>query len=73
MSKAQKITLAAAGLVIIALLVIAGITGGAMSEVACIDCHSTGLVDGEACETCAGTAQVRGNFSFLPSSQLDWL
>ena len=62
MSKAQKITLAAAALVIIALLVVAGITGGAMNEVACIDCHSTGLVDGEACETCGGTALVRGNF-----------
>ena len=62
MSKAQKITLAVAALVIIALLVVAGITGGAMNEVACIDCHSTGLVDGEACETCGGTALVRGNF-----------
>ena len=62
MSKTQKIILAAAALLIVVLLVIAGITGGAMSEVACIDCHSTGLVDGEACETCSGTAQVRGNF-----------
>ncbi|MBQ3013883.1 MAG: Na+/H+ antiporter NhaC family protein [Clostridia bacterium] len=33
-----------------------------MSKVACIDCHSTGLVDGEACETCVGTGEVRGNF-----------
>ena len=62
MSKAQKITLAVAALVIVVLLVVAGVTGGAMNEVACIDCHSTGLVDGEACETCGGTAQVRGNF-----------
>ena len=62
MSKAQKITLAVAAVVIIAMLIIAGVTGGAMSEVSCIDCHSTGLVDGEACETCGGTAQVRGNF-----------
>lgn len=62
MSKTQKITLVAAALVIIVMLVIAGVTGGAMSEVACIDCHSTGLVDGDACETCGGTAQVRGNF-----------
>ena len=62
MSKTQKIILAAAALLIVVLLVIAGITGGAMNEVACIDCHSTGLVDGEACETCSGTAQVRGNF-----------
>ena len=62
MSKTQKIILAVAAIVIVALLVIAGVSGGAMSEVACIDCHSTGLVDGEACETCGGTAKVRGNF-----------
>ncbi len=62
MSKVQKIILASAAIVIISLLVIAGVTGGAMSEVACIDCHSTGLVDGEACETCGGSTQVRGNF-----------
>ncbi len=62
MSKTQKITLAVAALVIIALLIVAGVTGGAMSEVACIDCHATGLVDEEACETCGGAAQVRGNF-----------
>ena len=62
MSKTQKIILAVAAIVIVALLVIAGVNGGAMSEVACIDCHSTGLVDGEACETCGGTAKVRGNF-----------
>ena len=62
MSRTQKIILAVAAIVIVALLVIAGVSGGAMSEVACIDCHSTGLVDGEACETCDGTAKVRGNF-----------
>ena len=62
MSKAQKITLAAAAVVIIVMLIIAGVTGGAMSEVACIDCHSTGFIDGEACETCSETGMVRGNF-----------
>ena len=62
MSKTQKITLAIAALVIVALLVVAGVSGGSMSKVACIDCHSTGLVDGEACETCVGTGEVRGNF-----------
>ena len=62
MSKTQKIILAVAALVIVALLVVAGVSGGSMSKVDCIDCHSTGLVDGEACETCGGTAQVRGNF-----------
>ena len=62
MSKAQKITLAAAAVIIIVMLIIAGVTGGAMNEVACIDCHSTGLIDGEACETCSETGMVRGNF-----------
>ena len=62
MSKVQKITLAIAALVIIAMLVVAGVSGGAMNEVACIDCHSTGLIDGEACETCGETGMVRGNF-----------
>ena len=62
MSKAQKITLAAAAVIIIVMLIIAGVTGGALSEVACIDCHSTGLIDGEACETCSETGMVRGNF-----------
>ena len=62
MSKTQKITLVIAALVIVALLVVAGVSGGSMSKVACIDCHSTGLVDGEACETCVGTGEVRGNF-----------
>ena len=62
MSKAQKITLAAAAVIIIVMLIIAGVTGGAMSEVACIDCHSTGFIDGETCETCSETGMVRGNF-----------
>ena len=62
MSKAQKITLAAAAVIIIVMLIIAGVTGGALSEVACIDCHSTGFIDGEACETCSETGMVRGNF-----------
>ena len=61
MTKTQKITLAAAAIVIIVLLIVAGVTGGAMGKVACIDCHFTGFVDGEACPTCEGTAQVRGN------------
>ncbi|MBO7274211.1 MAG: Na+/H+ antiporter NhaC family protein, partial [Clostridia bacterium] len=33
-----------------------------MKEVACIDCNSTGIVDGAECETCIGTTQVRGSF-----------
>ncbi|MBQ9797715.1 MAG: Na+/H+ antiporter NhaC family protein [Clostridia bacterium] len=62
MSKVQKITLAVAVVVIIALLVVAGVTGGAMGTVNCIDCHATGLVDGATCETCGGETTVRGSF-----------
>ena len=62
MSKTQKITLAVASLLIVVLLVVAGITGGSMNEVACIDCNYTGIVDGAECETCGGTTQVRGSF-----------
>ena len=62
MSKTQKITLAVAALIIVAMLVIAGVTGGSMNEVACIDCQATGLVDGSECETCGGATQVRGSF-----------
>ena len=62
MSKTQKITLAVAALIIVAMLVIAGVTGGSMNEVACIDCQATGLVDGAECETCGGATQVRGSF-----------
>ncbi|MBQ8415281.1 MAG: Na+/H+ antiporter NhaC family protein, partial [Clostridia bacterium] len=43
-------------------MIVAGITGGAMSEVSCIDCHATGAIDGEVCETCSGDGSVRGNF-----------
>ena len=61
MSKLQKITFAVAAILIIALLIVAGVTGGAMQEVSCIDCHGTGLIDGETCLTCEGDALVRGN------------
>jgi len=70
MSKTQKIILAAAIVVIFALLVTAFVTGGAMQEVKCIDCHGTGLVDGAACETCAADdtpGMIRGNWwALLP-------
>ena len=55
MSKVQKITLVAAVLIIIVMLTIAGVTGGAMNEVSCIDCHGTGLVDDSPCESCGLT------------------
>ncbi len=67
MTKVQKITLFVAVLVIVALLAICGITDGSMQEVSCIDCHGTGLVDLEACESCGGTGSVRGTlWALLP-------
>ena len=54
MSKVQKITLCVAVLVIVALLVVCGVTNGAAKEVPCIDCHNTGLVDGDAATASRG-------------------
>ena len=56
MSKTQKIVLSVAALIIVALMIVAGVTGNAMSEVECVDCH------GEGCESCGGDGQIRGNF-----------
>lgn len=70
MSKTQKLTLAIAVVCIIVLMVTAFLTGGAMREVRCIECQGTGVVDGVACETCAGDdtpGMVRGNWwAMLP-------
>ncbi len=52
MTKNKKIILAIAAVLIVALLVFAKISGGAMQEVKCIDCGGTGIVDTKACETC---------------------
>ena len=58
MSKAKKITLAVAIVIIIGLLTYVGITGAANGTVNCPDC---GGVAGEApCETCSGEGEVRG-------------
>ncbi len=55
---------------ILALMVTAFLTGGAMREVRCIECQGTGFVDGVACETCSGDetpGMVRGNWwAMLP-------
>ncbi len=58
----KQIALLAAAVIIIAVMIVAGVTGGSLKTVNCIDCHSTGLVDGEACETCGGETVVRGSF-----------
>ncbi len=63
MSKAKKITLAIAAGIMLALLVVAGITGAANGTVACPDCDGT-VAD---CETCGGEATVRGTlWALLP-------
>lgn len=49
MSKVQKITLCVAALVIVALLVVCGVTNGAAQKVNCIDCHNAGHFDCDAC------------------------
>ncbi|MBE6546899.1 MAG: Na+/H+ antiporter NhaC family protein [Ruminococcaceae bacterium] len=63
MSKAKKITLIIAAVVILALLVVAGVTDAANGTVACPDCDGT-VAD---CETCGGEANVRGTlWALLP-------
>ena len=63
MSKAKKITLIIAAVIILALLVVAGVTGAANGTVACPDCDGT-VAD---CETCGGVASVRGTlWALLP-------
>ncbi len=62
MSKAKKITLIAAIVVIIGLLITARVTGGSQKTVSCpecddgklvcSDCSGTALIDGEACGSC---------------------
>ena len=63
MTKSKKILLLVAALVIVALLVVAGVTDAANGTVACPDCDGT-LAD---CETCGGEAEVRGTiWALLP-------
>ncbi len=59
---AKQIALVVAAVVILVVMIVAGVTQGSLNTVNCIDCHSTGLVDGAACETCGGKTQVRGSF-----------
>ena len=62
MSKAKVIILIVAAVLIIGLLVVAAVTGGANGTVTCPEC------DGSAeCETCGGTSLVRGTlWALLP-------
>ena len=62
MTKSQKITLAIAAVVIIALLVVVFVTDGSNKLLPCPDC-----TDGVDCETCLGETTVRGSiWALLP-------
>ena len=67
MSKTSKIILVIACLAIVGLLIFAAVSEGYLGTVDCMDCHSTGLIDDVACETCAGEGQVQGTlWALLP-------
>jgi Na+/H+ antiporter NhaC len=59
MTKTKKIILALAAVVIIALLVVAYVTEGAMGTVTCPDCTAETVAE---CETCGGAGAVRGTW-----------
>ena len=64
MSNSKKIILVIASVVILALLVVAGVTGGANGTVDCPDCDGLGTL---ACETCGAEGVVRGTlWALLP-------
>ena len=61
----KHVVLLAATVVILALLIVAGVTDGALKTVACMDCHGTGALG--LCENCGGEGQVRGSlWALLP-------
>ena len=59
---AKQIALIVATVVIIAVMIVAGVTKGSLGTVNCMDCHGTGIADGTICENCGGEAKVRGTF-----------
>ncbi len=64
MTKSKKITLVVAAIVILALMVVAGVTNGANGTVDCPDCEGLGAL---VCETCEGAGEVRGTlWALLP-------
>lgn len=66
MTKAKKMALLIATVVIVALLIVAGVTDGSMGTVDCPDCD--GLLGSIVCETCGGEGVVRGTiWALLPA------
>ena len=64
MTKNKKIALLLASLVIIALMIVAAVTDGALATVTCPDCT---LDTAAECETCGGEMSVRGSiWALLP-------
>ena len=64
MAKSKNITLIVALAVILALLIVAGVTNGANETVDCPDCEGLGAL---ICETCCGEGVVRGTlWALLP-------
>ena len=65
MTKSKKIILAVFALLVVALLVVAAVTGGSNGKVGCPDCNAETVA---ACETCGGDGEVRGTFwALLPA------
>ncbi len=54
MTKAKKIVLVFATVIIVGLLIYVGASGGSLGEVKCMDCHGTGIVAEADCPSCAG-------------------
>ena len=64
MTKNKKIVLVVAIIVILALMTVACVTGGANATISCPDCTSATVAE---CETCGGTGEVRGSlWALLP-------
>ena len=53
MTKAKKILLAIASVVIIGLLIYVGVSGGALGAVKCLDCDGTGVASNVSCTHCS--------------------
>ena len=67
LSNKRLVTLIIASVVILTLLIVAVATGTVKNTVKCPDCGASGLIDGEACETCDGAGKVVGSlWALLP-------
>ncbi len=65
MTKSKKIALAIAAVIIVALLIVAAVTGGSNATVDCPDCDG---LDQFVCETCGGEGAVRASiWAILPA------